>query len=170
MGWEVHVREVGTVALGLVLSQGWVLPFPFLDKGNELSVSLKGFRLVVLQWEHLAELLSHCRFVLMGHAAKYLSLDVCHAELVCGTGEGRTDGILYALKCIGNDQVYLLDASLPQCLKLVFPAQGTLSGMIDNREHLPAAVLQYSQNSIVGLLGHLPVPAGGDKGGINVDG
>ncbi|KJJ86138.1 transposase [Prevotella intermedia ZT] len=39
----------------------------------------------------------------MGHAAKYLSLDVCHAELVCGTGEGRADGILYALQCIGND-------------------------------------------------------------------
>ena len=59
---------------------------------------------------------------------------------------------------------------MPQCLKLVFPAQGTLSGVIDHGEHLPAAVLQYSQNGIVGLLGHLPVPAGGDKGGINVDG
>ena len=103
LGWEVHVREVGTVALGLVLSQDRVLAFPFLDKGNEFFVSLKGFHLVVLQWEHLAELLSHCRFVLMGHAAKYLSLDVCHAELVCGTGEGCADGILYPLKCIGND-------------------------------------------------------------------
>ena len=59
---------------------------------------------------------------------------------------------------------------MPQCLKLVFPAQGTLSGVIDNREHLPAAVLQHPQNGIVSLLGHLPVPAGGDKGGINVDG
>ena len=42
--------------------------------------------------------------------------------------------------------------------------------MIDNGEHLPAAVLQHPQNGIVSLLGHLPVPAGGDKGGINVDG
>ena len=170
MGWEVHVREVGTVALGLVPSQGRVLPFPFLDKGNELSVSLEGFHLVVLQWEHLAELMSHCRLVLMGHVAKYLSLDVCHAGLVCGTGEGRTDGNLYALQCIGNDQVYLLDASLPQCLKLVLPAQGTLGGVIDYREYLPAAVLQHPKYGIVSLLGHLPVPAGGDKGGINVDG
>ena len=45
----VHVREVGTVAFGLVLSQGRVLAFPFLDKGNELSVSLEGFHLVVRQ-------------------------------------------------------------------------------------------------------------------------
>lgn len=100
---KVHVREVGTVALGLVLSQGRVLAFPFLDKGNELSVSLEGFHLVVLQWKHLTELLSHCQFVFMGHAAKYLSLDVCHAELVCGTGKGCADGILYSLQRIGND-------------------------------------------------------------------
>ena len=52
LDWEVHIREVGTVALGLVLSQGRVLAFPFLDKDNELSVSLKGFHLIVLQWEH----------------------------------------------------------------------------------------------------------------------
>ena len=32
------------------------------------------------------------------------------------------------------------------------------------------AVLQYPQNGIVSLLGNLPVPAGGDKSGINVDG
>ena len=41
---------------------------------------------------------------------------------------------------------------------------GTLGGVIDNGEHLPAAVLQYSQNGVVGFLGYLPVPAGGDKG------
>ena len=68
----VHICEICTVAFGLVLSQGRVLAFPFLDKGNELSVSLKGFHLVVLQWEYLAELLSHCWFVFMGHAAKCL--------------------------------------------------------------------------------------------------
>ena len=43
-------------------------------------------------------------------------------------------------------------------------------GVIDYSEHLPAAVLQHPQNRIVSLLGHLPVPARGDKGGINVDG
>ena len=68
----VHICEICTVAFGLVLSQGRVLAFPFLDKGNELSVSLEGFHLVVLQWEHLADLLSHCRFVFMRHAAKCL--------------------------------------------------------------------------------------------------
>ena len=68
----VHICEICTVAFGLVLSQGRVLAFPFLDKGNELSVSLEGFHLVVLQWEHLADLLSHCQFVLMGHAVKCL--------------------------------------------------------------------------------------------------
>ena len=43
LGWEVHVREVCTVAFGLVLSQGRVLAFPFLDKDNELPYPSKDF-------------------------------------------------------------------------------------------------------------------------------
>ena len=135
-----------------------------------MSVSLQGFHLFILQGEHFAKFLGHCRLILMGYATKYLSLDMCHAELMCCLRKGSTDGILYALQRIGNDKVNTFDASFLQRLKLLLPAYGPFRGMIDYGEHFPASVLQHPQHGIVGLLGYLPVPAGGDKGGVNVDG
>ena len=106
----------------------------------------------------------------MGYAIEYLSLDMCHAELVRCLRKGSTDGILYALQRIGNDQVNPFDSPSLQRLKLLFPAYGPFRGVIDYGEHFPASVLQHTQYSIVSLLGHLSVSAGGDKGGVNVDG
>lgn len=135
-----------------------------------MSVSLQGFHLFVLQGKHFAKFPGHCRLILMGYATKYLSLDMCHAELVCRLRKGSTDGILYVLQRIGNDKVNTFDSPFLQCLKLLLPAYGPFRGMVDYGEHLPASVLQHPQHGIVGLLGYLPVPAGGDKGGVNVDG
>ena len=167
---EVHVREVSCVTLRLIPSQGWVLLFPFGHKSNEMSVSLQGFHLFVLQGKHFAKFLSHSRLILMGYAAEYLSLDMCHAEQVCCLRKGSTDGILYALQRIGNDKVNTFDSPFLQRLKLLLPAYGPFRGMIDYGEHFPASVLQHPQHGIVSLLAYLPVPAGGDKGGVNVDG
>lgn len=135
-----------------------------------MSVSLQGFHLFVLQGKHFAKFSVHCRLILMGYATKYLSLDMCHTELVGCLWKGSTDGILYDLQRIGNDQVNPFDAPFLQRLKLFFLAYGPFCGKVDYSEHFPASVLQHPQHGIVGLLGYLPVPAGGDKGGVNVDG
>ena len=134
-----------------------------------MFVSLQGFHLFVLQGEHFAKFLGHCRLILMGYATKYLSLDMCHAELG-SLRKGSTDGILYALQRIGNDKVNPFDTPFLQRLKLLFPAYDPFRGMIHYGEHLPASVLQYTQHGIVSILAYLPVPAGGDEGGVNVDG
>ena len=67
----------------------------------------------------------------MGYAIEYLSLDMCHAELVRCLRKGSTDGILYALQRIGNDQVNPFDSPSLQRLKLLFPAYGPFRGVID---------------------------------------
>ena len=75
-----------------------------------MFVSLQGFYLFVFQGKHFAKFPGHCRLILMGYATKYLSLDMCHTELVCCLRKGSTDGILYALQCIGNDKVNPFDS------------------------------------------------------------
>ena len=95
-----------------------------------MSVSLQGFHLFVLQGKHFAKFPGHFRVILMGYATKYLSLDMCHTELVGCLKKGSTDGILYALQRIGNDKVNSLDAPFFQRLKLLFPAYGPSVGWL----------------------------------------
>lgn len=58
---------------------------------------------------------------------------------------------------------------VPQRLKLGVPAHRPLGGVAHHQEHLAAAVLPYAKDGVVRLLGHLPVTAGGDERGIDVE-
>lgn len=167
---EVHVREVSCVTLRLIPSQGWVLLFPFGHKSNEMFVSLQGFHLFVLQGEHFAKFLGHSQLILMGYATKYLSLDMCHTELVCCLRKAAQTA--FSMPCSASETIRSIRSTPPflQRLKLLLPAYGPFRRMIDYGEHFPASVLQHPQHGIVSLFAYLPVPAGGDKGGVYVDG
>lgn len=134
-----------------------------------MFVPPQGIHLFVLHAEHLLKLLRYGRLVLVGHAVEYLPLEMGDAELVRRRGKSRADGILDALQGIGDNEVHPTHSPVPQRLKLGVPAHRPLGGVVHHREHLAAAVLPYAKDGVVRLLGHLPVTAGGDERGIDVE-
>src|SRR5690625_4385936 len=114
------------------------------------------FRMII--WivcpKDLAQILGQFLLVLCPYASQQASLDVRHTPLHRGSGINLADRLLDPGETVCRQQADPLQPSLSELFKNHLPSCGTLSGKMNNRQHLTFPLRSDSQYHIERFMGH----------------